>query len=84
MTNYKIDIIFASIVTLLCTLLLVVLVWGNDKGSTVEVSLLQGTPSHSVATDKQCDAMYHAEYIARHTPAHRGIVQSIKRASCPW
>lgn len=80
MTNYKIDIIFASIVTLLCTLLLVVLVWGNDKGSTVEVSLLQGT----YASDAQCDAMYHAEYIARHTPAHRGIVQSIKRASCPW
>jgi hypothetical protein len=83
MTNHQIDVAFASVVTFLCTLLAVVLlwqVWGSDAGSATEVRLLQGTP----ASNAQCDAMYHAEYIARHTPAHRGIVQSIKRASCPW
>ena len=37
-----------------------------------------------VATAEQCDAMYHAEWVSRHTPAHRGIVLSIKDASCPW
>jgi preprotein translocase subunit SecG len=64
-------------------LVLAFIVNANDKGSTVEVSLLQGTPVH-VATDKQCDSMYHAEYIARHTPAHAGIVDAIILASCPW
>jgi len=62
---------------------LTLIVTRNDAGSLMEVGLLQGTPVQ-VATDKQCDAMYHAEWIARHTPAHKGIVQSIKRASCPW
>lgn len=41
-------------------------------------------PLPPVATAEQCDAMYHAEWVARNTPAHRGIVTSITSASCPW
>ena len=83
MSSHDYKIVNRTFVGILATLLLVVLVvvvWGNDKGSATEVGLLQGTP----ATNAQCDAMYNAEWIARHTPAHKGIVQSIKRASCPW
>jgi len=36
------------------------------------------------ATDTQCDSMYHAEWIARGTPAHEGIVSSIIDSKCPW
>jgi hypothetical protein len=83
MTNYQIDKAFAWTMTVLAVGLMIALLgmaWTSDAGATTEVGLLNGTH----ASNAQCDAMYHAEYIARHTPAHRGIVQSIKRASCPW
>jgi hypothetical protein len=66
----------------LMALALVLIVWGNDGGSTTEVGLLNGTPVH--ATAKTCDTMYHAEWVARGTPAHAGIVSSIKATDCPW
>jgi hypothetical protein len=37
-----------------------------------------------VATDTQCDSMYHAELVSRGTAAHDGIVSSIIDSKCPW
>jgi hypothetical protein len=66
---------------------LTIIVVGNDMGSRIEVPMLNGTPVQATPThvsDIVCDTMYHAEWIARHTPAHSAIVDAIKTTDCPW
>jgi len=46
------------------------------------VGAIETQASPTPISDMQCDSMYHAELIARNTPAHEGIVTSIVESSC--
>jgi hypothetical protein len=48
------------------------------------VGAIETQANPSIASDTQCDSMYHAELVARGTAAHDGIVSSIIDSKCPW
>jgi hypothetical protein len=54
----------------------------NDKGGTVEVGLLEGTPV--VATDSECDAMYHAIWKVKQEPSHSTLISIAESLDCPF
>jgi hypothetical protein len=48
------------------------------------VGAIESQANPSIASDTQCDSMYHAELVSRGTAAHDGIVSSIIDSKCPW
>jgi len=53
-------------------------------GAMAVAGAIETQANPSIASDTQCDSMYHAEWIARGTAAHEGIVSSIIDSKCPW
>jgi len=53
-------------------------------GAMAIAGAIETQANPSIASDTQCDSMYHAELVSRGTAAHDGIVSSIIDSKCPW
>lgn len=60
------------------------IVWGNDKGGTTEIGLLQGSLARTHATDAQCDALYHAIWKVKQEPSHSTLINLAVSLDCPF
>lgn len=56
----------------------------NDKGGTVEVGLLEGTPVSTPASASECDAMYHAIWKVKQEPSHSTLISIAQGLDCPF